>query len=454
MRRSYVMLVLLLSYSIPASSERRYVITDLTPNATAGCGAVAINNQGQIVGFVNGLSSGVLWKNGTMKEIGCLPGGRWSTASGINNAGQITGFSYTSSGTQQAIVWENEIMMGLPAPPLPVVSWDFHSSRATDINDLGQVAGIVITKGGIERACLWTNGGGRELGVLPGGLHSSAWALNDLGQVVGNSQFAGVWMEHAVLWDNGGIIDLGLPAGTTYSSPYDINNHGQIVGIARYEDRGPNHFTYGPWRAWVWQNGSIEELPPMPGEQASSASAINNNGQILGYSGGPCIWQNKVPISLTDLLIPKDSVMNLGYLSDMNDRGQIVGVGMISDGPDHAIVLDPVEPICAVVDVEPDSRQNVFNPKQKKPLEVAVANTSELDVTMVNPDSVTFAGASPKSWMYRDIDGDSDADIVFAFEGADLKLTRSITDVELSGSTADGRVFAGTDRIRILGPSR
>jgi probable HAF family extracellular repeat protein len=58
--------------------------------------ASAINNRGQIVGVSNTdpvTLRGFLWEEDAMTELGTLPGGHFSGASGINDRGQIAGTS-------------------------------------------------------------------------------------------------------------------------------------------------------------------------------------------------------------------------------------------------------------------------------------------------------------------------------------------------------------------------
>ena len=69
-------------------------------------GAAAINDRGQVIGssgsmFVNdrgdtigNSESAFLWQNGTMTDLGVLPGDNRSSAVAINNRGQIVGVSY------------------------------------------------------------------------------------------------------------------------------------------------------------------------------------------------------------------------------------------------------------------------------------------------------------------------------------------------------------------------
>ncbi len=55
-----------------------------------------INDAGQVVGWSNRSAGGTfafLWQNGTMTSLGALSGGIDSFATAINNAGQIVGYS-------------------------------------------------------------------------------------------------------------------------------------------------------------------------------------------------------------------------------------------------------------------------------------------------------------------------------------------------------------------------
>src|SRR5262245_20731382 len=71
-----------------------YAITDLGTLGGPSSYPTGINNAGQVVGWSDTNTSGVthafLYQNGTITDLGTL-GGAYSAAAGINNAGQVIG---------------------------------------------------------------------------------------------------------------------------------------------------------------------------------------------------------------------------------------------------------------------------------------------------------------------------------------------------------------------------
>jgi probable HAF family extracellular repeat protein len=79
--------------------------------------ALAINDPGQVVGYsytADGSLHATLWSHGATTDLGTLPGGTISEATGINNRGDIVGWStYGGTSYSHAFLWTDGIMIDL-----------------------------------------------------------------------------------------------------------------------------------------------------------------------------------------------------------------------------------------------------------------------------------------------------------------------------------------------------
>jgi len=115
---------------------------------------------------------------------------------------------------------------------------------------------------------VWSQAGGTvSLGHL-GGFSSSAFAINNRGQIAGRAHNASHQLRAAIWTAASGWVQLGR-IGTGFA----INDHGQIVGL----DVGGTSFI------WDEVNGAVT-LPFVPGVVGHDwlANSINNRGQIAG----------------------------------------------------------------------------------------------------------------------------------------------------------------------------
>ncbi|WP_308911798.1 PEPxxWA-CTERM sorting domain-containing protein [Pseudokordiimonas caeni] len=313
--------------------------------------AYGINDAGQVVGYSSSASGqrAFLWEDGVMTDLGVLLGeAGYSRANGINNSGQIVGVSGSASG-QRAFLWEDGVMTDLGDLP---GGWD--RSEAFAINDAGQIVGSSYTGAdtgnGKLHAFLWEDGIMTDLGALASRAESSqAYAINNAGLIVGESD-AGLAGDHAVIWENGVLTDIGsLPdIGTGVNAlATGINNLGQVIGASTIAS------TEYEYRAFFWDDGEIIDLGDFPGgDNYSWAYGINDAGQVVGSSpsategGSAFIWERETGmVDLNDLIV-SDLDYTAGIAMAINEVGQITGWGTYRDGSGESFrrsfVLTPI----------------------------------------------------------------------------------------------------------------
>jgi probable HAF family extracellular repeat protein len=349
------------------------------------------------------------WDGGSIEDLGTL-GGPSGAARGINDSGQTVGFSrpLATSNQQQAFVTETGAdgttqLVALGALP------GFPSSEAFAINESGQIVGrssILPTSGSLirsGRAFLYRkNENGvwvmDNLGVLSeGDAYSEAWAINDSGQVVGESG-TNEDQGKAFLYSDGSMKGLGTLPDQPYSEAFGINNSGQIVGWS-YSSR-----TAVQGRAFIYRNGKMEDLGTLPGDGTlqedpySMARAIDDHGRVVGQSRAASgqnpnrafLWEDGV---MTDLntLIPADPSLKLLDAYAISESGKIVG-SAIKNGLVRPFVLTPNDA----------SAPNTTRTVSPGP-DVAGWNNEDVTVTL---DATDEGGSNVKEISYS-INGDA-----------------------------------------------
>lgn len=202
----------------------------LVPNQSAI--AVAINDAGLIAGnaaITPSITHAFAWTDKTgFIDIGTL-GGDTSSARAVGAKGEVAGNSTNRKGRLHAFLWTR-------ATGIQDLGTDGGThSFAVTMSPNGHVVGTVRTRQGMEHAMSWTRATGmKDIGTLPGGLVSMAWGVNNLGQVVGESQASGEPFRAFVWTAASGMIDLNkrvpkLPRGMRLGTALAISDQGAIV---------------------------------------------------------------------------------------------------------------------------------------------------------------------------------------------------------------------------------
>jgi probable HAF family extracellular repeat protein len=321
-----------------------YSITELGTLGGTSSEAAAVNNLGEIVGTsttATAASHAFLYRNGLMFDLGTLPGGNASYATAINDRGEIVGYSGINAyGPQfrertQGFAWVDGTMHALGALYCRCsFNVRYGTSRALAIGNGGQIVGDSETDRGesFRHAFLWQDNGMRDLGAEVDGAGSSyADGINDINEIVGTVN------GRAFLARDGLSQALGVLPGHTASDARAINNKGQVAGNSVRAD-GISH-------AFLWNLGTMRNLGTLPGDISSQAHALNVGGDVVGRSGAAdlsasraVIWQGGPAIDLNRLITSSGWI--LSSATGINDQGQIVGVGLL-DGQVRAFLLNP-----------------------------------------------------------------------------------------------------------------
>ena len=331
LRRAATISALAIGLVLAAGPAARagYIITSLG-GINGGDSSIAdgINASGQIVGLAlgglpNNTFGAFLYSGGTMTSLGTLPGDVSSAAYSINASGQVVGISSNGGSgyfpanvppaLYQAFLYSGGTMTGLG-------TLGGASSEAYGINNAGQVVGVADTASGHQLAFLYSGGTMTNLGSIAPNSFSVALAINNAGQITGQSTVPSTATNHAFLYSNGTMNDLGTLGGLN-SGGNAINASGEVAG---YSTLAGDLITH----AFLYSNGTTSDLGTLGGN--SVANGLNDSGQVVGDSETPNGAETAFLYSggtMTNLnnLIPADSGWYLVDATAINDSGQIVG---------------------------------------------------------------------------------------------------------------------------------
>ena len=327
----------------------------------------------------------VAWKGGQIVNLGTL-GGNQSTAGAVNRRGDVAGaalnqtidafpgrqpyqtFFFYGNGTEShAVVWRNGDIHDLGTLGGP-------DSAAFFMNEDGQVAGAsdvdfgayptIENPGGspMVHPFLWQNGRMRDLiadapAGMFGGTYGIATWLNNRGQVTGSMNLTGDRTWRSFFWDRGVVQDLGTLGGVITTASW-LSDTGAVVGKSDVTGLcttcapGNQKQLHHPF---IWKRGVMTDLGVLPGDNAGSAFSVNRNEQVVGRSvvcrrvntRDGCdgqyhafLWERGAMVDLQRLVAPGSGITVDGA-NEINDRGEIVGSGVLPNGERHAILLIP-----------------------------------------------------------------------------------------------------------------
>jgi len=338
-----------------ACGEAAYTVTDLGTFGGSVSSARAVNNAGQVIGWVLQTpppSWNYLWDpEGGVTNLNGLLGARTGPAD-INDLGEIAYVAHLGVPEEQhAFLWD-----GVGA------SEDLGAFGPLRMNNTGMVVGTVDGETWRWHTVVWDREDGfRDIGALSSDAWSYPYDVNDLGEVVGESTTALAptghpfvqgeidpeVQHHPFLWsETGGMQDLGTLGGD-FARARGINNASHVVGVSYLGGAS------SAYRAFLWDDGSgMWDLGVLPGHESSDAWAINESGEIVGMSyaangkGLAFLWDEQHGMRALRDLVPADVGWTAFLPIGINDLGQIVGNAEYDDPEEgwasHAVILTPV----------------------------------------------------------------------------------------------------------------
>ncbi len=310
----------------------------------------------------------------TVRDIGVLPTDNASFARALNDSGQVIGDSYnTDASSSNAFRWS----AGNGIEVLPLPSGSASLAGAYGINGAGQIVGAANFRG-----VLWNGATVTDLSALPGGLNFVPFGISDDAVIVGS----GNPFETAAYIRNGTVTALPrLGQNDSFSRALAINGRGDIVGqsggaaviwvadtpveLASNASARAINDTNGiagnivsaipsapgqSFQAVLWVSGVMNLLSNPTGFDGSVAVGINDANTVVGF-GGPVgffpsrnqgahralLWENAMAYDLNSLVTNGDD-WTLLEAWDINNRGEIVGVGLRDNHGLRAFILTPV----------------------------------------------------------------------------------------------------------------
>ena len=423
-----------------------YQIIDLGTLGGMNSRGLGINNSGQVTGDSNTADNSAnhafISNGNSMEDLGTL-GGISSHGLGINNSGQVTGYSDTVYfSDKRAFIYDDGNMVDIG-------TLGGGESFGWSINDSGVVTGYSATADGVTHAFVYDNGSMMDLGTL-GGRTSYGRDINSSGQVTGSGELTNYTDFHAFIYDDGSMLDLGTLGGGN-SSGWGINSSGQVIGQSQTSNDSSYH-------AFFYDGSIMLDLGTLGG-RASYGRGINDSGQMVGLSDNASNNRSAFYYdgsTMLDLCLVTDCT-SFGWTGfteawDINDNGDIIGIGSI-DGQYHAfLVTVSTVPIPVIIDIKPSKKpENVIDFKKDKNLKIAIVGEEAFDALQVDPTTVKFGTneASPVRCIGQDYNRDGFPDLILTFKLNQTGISCGDTEATLTGETYDKEAIEGSDNFTV-----
>jgi probable HAF family extracellular repeat protein len=316
----------------------------------------------------------------TQYNVSTLPGlgGTSNGGNSINDQSWAAGYARLPDRNRHAALWRNGVLsdLGTLGGPNSSVTWNVKNtagiivgiSQTADPQLLGESwssAAFYSTPnnvGYINLGFVWQNNVMRGLPNFPGGNNGFATGANNLGQVVGwaengihdpNCCCTQVLQFRPAVWTLGPpdqIQDLPLIPGDSSGAATAINDNGQIVGISGICDQAVGRHTAK--HAVLWENGTVTDIyPSAPAQWWNTPTAINQRGDVVGFAGDPAFVEGDILHAF--MWTRDDGIRELKPLRNrtpehvdseaygINEHRQVVGVSCDADFVDcRAVIWD------------------------------------------------------------------------------------------------------------------
>lgn len=292
-----------------------------------------------------------LWKDGVLSDLGTLAGGTSSCGQWISDTGLIVGGSTNGLIDPQLGVPEIRATLWLGGKPFDLGTLGGNESVAFAVGNFGEVAGgaanniadsnasFFLASATQVHAAIWRYGAIQDLHTLGEGTDSMAYLGNNRGQVAGMSftnnavnSTTGLPTTDIFLWENDKMFDLGTLGGV-FSVLNALNNRGQIAG---YSDL-PGDTTFHPVFA---DRTGMKDLGTLGGT-FGKANWLNDSAEVVGWAtiqgdqvNDAFLWRNGLMTDLKTLAGDSDSVAD-----GINAGGQVVGQSYTSENS-HAFLWE------------------------------------------------------------------------------------------------------------------